>query len=73
MRNDIVPVRDLIDHDHLGEDCVCGPDWRFCTGGVVVVHHPLVPPENAAHGTYAAQAEVAALNARRRIEKDAHG
>jgi hypothetical protein len=42
----VVPVGDLVDHEHLGDDCVCGPavepvprqDGSF---GWLVTHHSL--------------------------------
>lgn len=36
----VVPCGDLIEHDS-DDDCVCGPDLKFCDGGYIVVHHSL--------------------------------
>ena len=36
----VVPVNDLIDHEDTDE-CVCGPDFEFVEGGMIVMHHTL--------------------------------
>ena len=38
----VCPPDDPIEHECLGDECVCGPDMKFPEGGgVVVVHHSL--------------------------------
>lgn len=37
----VLPVDDLIEHEDIGDECVCGPDVAFVTGGQVVTHHSL--------------------------------
>jgi hypothetical protein len=37
----ILPINDLIEHEEEGDECVCGPDVEFVSGGRVVVHHSL--------------------------------
>jgi len=36
----VLPVNDLIEHE-TDDDCVCGPDVEFVSGGKVVSHHAL--------------------------------
>lgn len=36
-----LPVNDLIAHEDTGDDCPCGPDTVFVSGGKVIVHHSL--------------------------------
>lgn len=35
-----IPLDDLIDHE-VSDDCVCGPDVEFVSGGLIIVHHSL--------------------------------
>lgn len=43
----VLPVNDLIEHEDVGEDCVCGPDVELVVSDVdgsdgwVVKHHSL--------------------------------
>ena len=39
----VIPVNDLIKHDTTDsdDDCVCGPDFQFESGSVLVLHHSL--------------------------------
>lgn len=37
----VLPVDDWIAHEDEGDDCVCGVDMEFVTGGVIVIHHAL--------------------------------
>lgn len=37
----IVPERDLCDHDLIGFDCLCGPSVDFSEGLPIVTHHSL--------------------------------
>lgn len=40
IRVHVMPNDDLVVHDS-SEDCVCGPDCEFISGGAVFVHHSL--------------------------------
>ena len=37
----VVPVDDLIAHQELDDECICGPHVEFFDRGKVVVHHAL--------------------------------
>jgi hypothetical protein len=37
----VVPLRDLVSHEDVGDDCICGPHVQYFSGGRVVVHHAL--------------------------------
>ena len=37
----VLPINDLIEHEDVGDSCVCGPDVEFVSGGQVIVHHSL--------------------------------
>lgn len=37
----VIPVKDLIEHEDVGDECPCGPTVEFVEGGKVVVHHSL--------------------------------
>lgn len=39
-RQHVYPVNDLIEHED-SDDCICGPDLEFVSGGVVILHHSL--------------------------------
>ena len=36
----VVPINDLIEHED-SDDCICGPDTEFVSGGAVISHHSL--------------------------------
>jgi len=36
----VLPIDDLIEHEAT-EDCPCGPDTEFVSGGAVITHHSL--------------------------------
>ena len=43
----VYPLNDVIEHDITGDDCVCGPDYRFLPNGTILVeHHSLDGREN---------------------------
>lgn len=37
----VYPVNDLVEHELVDDECVCGPRVEFVEGGKVVVHHSL--------------------------------
>lgn len=39
MRVHVLPRNDLIEHEEIGDGCVCGPDWL--ESGALIVHHSL--------------------------------
>lgn len=44
------PIGDLIEHETDGDDCLCGPDFEFVDGGLVISHHSLDGREFAERG-----------------------
>jgi hypothetical protein len=37
----VLPIGDLVQHEEVGDECVCGPHVEFYPRGKVVVHHAL--------------------------------
>jgi hypothetical protein len=37
----VVPVDDLLEHEEIGDFCVCGPHVEYFSGARVIVHHAL--------------------------------
>jgi hypothetical protein len=60
----VLPTDDLIDHEEIGDGCVCGPLVQYFSRGRVVVHHAL-DGRHAADPSWAAEKarEIAAREA----------
>ncbi len=43
----VMPAFDVVKHGD-SDECVCGPDVKFCPGGSIVVHHSLDGREHGA-------------------------
>ena len=37
----VLPIDDLVEHEDVGDGCVCGPDVEYLDEGKLVKHHSL--------------------------------
>lgn len=66
----VIPCNDLIEHTNEDDDCVCGPDVEFVSGGAVIVHHSLDGRELTEDGLPAPEVYLAAHEAREILEEE---